>query len=263
MVRSSRAHVVSSFTLVKGAMIPETYSVFAAWDLARTKRANLQRLREQNFIGARSETWLRDVAKVINRRFDPDGRDRPLVLLAKNECELEVWKPILLWHMTRDEFLLRDFLTSWLFPIFESGTYRVRPESLHEYLRTIAKRGGSTEHAWSENTVARVAAGLLKIAVDFELLRGSVVKEFASYHLPDASFLYLLHAVRDATPNPRKIIESPEWRMFLMSPGDVERELLRLHQFKRLDYHVAGSLAELSLPCTSPREFAEKMMSAS
>ena len=61
-------------------------------------------------FGASSTTWLRDVAKVMNRRFDPDGRDRALRILAKNSCDLEVWKPILLWHITRDEFLLRDFL---------------------------------------------------------------------------------------------------------------------------------------------------------
>jgi hypothetical protein len=31
MTSSSRSHVASSFTLIKGAMIDETYAVFAAW----------------------------------------------------------------------------------------------------------------------------------------------------------------------------------------------------------------------------------------
>ena len=30
----ARSHVASSFTLIKGAMIDETYAVFAAWDFA-------------------------------------------------------------------------------------------------------------------------------------------------------------------------------------------------------------------------------------
>ena len=33
-----------------------------------------------------------------------------------------------------------------------------------------------------------------------------------------------------------------------MDADDVERELLRLHQFRRLHYEVAGSLAQLDLP---------------
>jgi bacteriophage exclusion system BrxA-like protein len=162
MTASSRAHVASSFTGVKGAMINETYAVFAAWDFARSKRENLDRLREENFIGASSATWLRDVAKVLNRRFEPEGRDRALVELAKNGCALEEWKPLLLWHMTRDEFLVRDFLQNWLFPAYDAGAFRVRPEELHTYLQRIGKRGATTEHAWTEQTTNRVAAGAPK-----------------------------------------------------------------------------------------------------
>lgn len=260
MNSSSRANVASSFTLIKGAMIEETYSVFAAWDFAKSKRENLDRLRDENFIGASTSTWLRDVAKVMNRRFEPEGRDRELVMLAKNGCELGEWKPLLLWHITRDEFLLRDFLQHWLYPSFEAGAFRVRPDELHTYLRNIRKRGGTTEHAWTDATLKRVAAGLLKIAVDFGLLRGSVVKEFASYHLPERSFLYLLHAIREERQSPRKVIDAPDWRMFLMRPSDVEHELLRLHQFRKLEYQVAGSLVQLTLPCESSREYAERMV---
>ncbi len=256
----SRADVASSFTIIKGAMIDETYTVFAAWDFARTKRENLDYLRAENLIGAGSATWLRDVAKVLNRRFDPGGRDRPLALLAKNGLPIEEWKPLLLWHMTRDEFLLRDFVETWLFRAYEDGTFRVRPEDVELYLSGIGDRGATTEHPWSEETTRRVAAGLLKIAVDFGLLRGSVSKEFASYHLPERSFLYLLHAMRDTHLSPSRVVTSASWRLFLMRPSDVEHELLRLHQFRKLEYHVAGSLVQLSLPCTSAGEYAERMV---
>ena len=260
MKPASRANVASSFTIVKGAMIDETYAVFAAWDFARSKRANLDRLREENFIGASSSTWLRDVAKVLNRRFEPDDRDRALVVLAKNGCDVEEWKPLLLWHITRDEFLFRDFLQNWLFPAWVDGAFRVKPEELHGHVKGIRKRGGTTEHAWTDTTLQRVAAGLMKMAVDFGLLRGTVAKEFTSYHLPERSFLYLLHALREEKQNPRKMIDAPTWRMFLMRPSDVEHELLRLHQFRKLEYHAAGSLVHLTLPCSTSREYAERMV---
>lgn len=254
-----RAQVASSFTIIKGAMIEETYAVFAAWDFSLSKRANLDRLRRENYIGASSATWLRDVAKVLNRRFDPNGRDRALVAMAKSGADVEEWKPLLLWHATRDEFLLRDFLENWLFPAFEAGTFRVQPEALFPHLKGVAKRGGVIKRPWSESTLSHVAAELLKIAVDFGLLKGKSTKEFANYHLPERSFLYLLHAIRDERQSPRKVIDAPDWRMFLMRPGDVERELLRLHQFRKLDYQVAGSLVQLTLPCSTSREYAERM----
>jgi hypothetical protein len=256
----SRADVASSFTVIKGAMAEETYAVFARWDFTRSKRENLDRLRSDNTIGAGSGTWLRDVAKVLNRRFDPDARDRPLIHLAKNGCGLDEWKPLLLWHMTRDEFLVRDFIQNWLFPAYEDRRFRIRPQDVVSHLSDIDQRGAVTKHPWSAATTHRVAAGLLKIAADFGLLRGGPKKEFASFHLPDRSFLYLLHAMMDDLGSPGKVIESPDWRLFLMRPSDIEHELLRMHQFRKLDYQVAGSIVQLSLPCASAEGYAERMV---
>jgi hypothetical protein len=256
-----RANVVSSFTVVKGAMISETYEVLARWDFDLSKKANLDRLRDQNYIGAHSANWLRDVGKVLNRRLEPDGRDRALVVLAKGGFPIDEWKPLLLWHMTRDEFLLRDFLTNWLFEAHEEGVYRVRPVDLHEYLRSLPARGGETEHVWTEATLGRVAAGLLKISADFGLLNGTAVKEFCHFSLPERSLAYLLRAVfQQESGSPRRMLESVDWRMYLMTEDDLRRELLRLHQFKLIQFDVAGSLVQLSMRPEAPLDFAEELV---
>lgn len=261
MMASDRTGVVSSFTIVKGSLIPETYAVLQRWDFCQSKKDNLDRLRHENYIGATSETWLRDVAKVLNRRLDPEGRDRALAVLAQGSCPLEEWRPIMLWHMTRDEFLVRDFLVHWLFREYEGGAFRVRPDDIDHYLRKIGVQGGETEHEWTDATVKRVAAGLLKIGADFGLLTGGARKEFTSYHLPDRALLYLLHtAVETATGNPGNALDADDWRMYLMRRADLERELLRLHQFRQLHYEVAGSLVQLSLPADSSLAYAERMV---
>lgn len=259
MSTGSRAQVVSSFLTIKGAMIEETYRVFSTWDLAVSPRVNLARMREANSIGARSETWLRDVAKVINRRFDPSGRDRALVQLAQRGMPLHEWSPILLWHMTRDEFLFRDFLLNWLFPAYEDGTFRLRPDAVGAFLSTVHERGGTTEHEWTPTTTERVAASLLRMATEFGLLKGVLVKEFAHYHLPERSFIYLLHVMYEEFGNAARALAAPDWRMFLMAPSVVERECLDLHQYRKLDYQSAGSLVELRLPFRSALEYAESL----
>lgn len=256
---SSRASVVSSFTIIKSALIEETYTVFRDWDFALSSEDNLAVMKAQNVIGAKSEHWLRDIAFVLRRRFDPEVRDRNLVELAQRGCPLELWKPLLLWHMTRDEFLLRDFLVQWLYEHFCQGTMRFRAQDLWPYLRTLHDKGLVAE-PWKESTLKRVSSELFRIAVDFGLMRGTVTREFASYHLPDESFLYLLHAMIELQPNAREVVHSTDWHMFLMDAADVERELFRLHQFRRVHYEVAGSLAQLKLPCHSAAEYAREMV---
>jgi hypothetical protein len=257
-VSTARAGVVSSFTVIKGSMIEETHAIFRDWDFNHTREENLRRVRDENTIGATSANWLRDVYKVLHRRFDPNGRDRPLVWLAKSAVSMDVWKPVLLWHMTRDEFLVRDFFTTWLFDEHRDGAYRIRTTDLHRYLRKLHARG-LVEQEWTESTLNRVASALLRMAVDFGLMSGSAVREFASYHLPEPSFMYLLHALYDAHGNGRDVVHSPDWRLFLMDAAAVERELYRLHQFRRLRFEVAGSLMELSLPCPSANAYAEEL----
>lgn len=255
-----RSNVVSSFTIIKGSMIEETYAAFRGWDLAQSKQENLERLRDENLVGAASANWLRDVRFVISRRFDPDTRDRSLVELAQAGVDREVWTPILLWHMTRDEFLVRDFLISWLYPRYVDGVYRLRSDEVVAYLQALAEHDGiEWSGAWTAATTARVASGLLRMAADFGLLTGKNDKGFASYHLPDQSFLYLLHAAAESEPSVSKLVALPDWRMYLLAPDDVERRIVDLHQFRKLHYEVAGSLAQLTLPCRTAAEFARSM----
>ena len=255
-----RASIVSSFTIIKGSMIDETYAVFRDWDFDRSREENLRRVCDENTIGATSANWLRDVYKVLRRRFDPNGKDRALVKLAKERVSMDVWKPLLLWHMTRDEFLVRDFLSNWLFNEYEAGSFRIRTADLYPYLRELYNNG-LIEEEWKDSTLKRVASGLLRMAVDFGLMTGTNVREFATYHLPESSFLYLLHAMYEVHGNGHDVVHSTDWSLYLMSTPEVEREIYRLHQFRQLRFEVAGSLMELSLPCESAGAFAEEMAS--
>ncbi len=257
---SSRANVISSFTIIKGSLINETYAVFHGWDFNLSKAENLRRVREENSIGGTSSNWARDVTKVINRRFDPVGRDRPLVELSKAGMDQDSWKPLLLFHITRDEFLLRDFLVNWLYDQFAQGAFRLSTVDVVAYLQALSKKKGiEWSGQWSEKTTARVASGLLKIATDFGLLKGAIHREFNSYHLPETSFLYLLQAIAETESNARRIVDARDWRLFLLDPADVERELLRLHQFRKLDYQAAGSLAQLKLPHPSAAAYTSEI----
>jgi hypothetical protein len=257
---ADRTAVVSSFTIIKGAMVTETYEAFRHWDFDQDRRTNIARLKELNIFGAKSANWIRDIGFVLNRRFEPNGRDRALVRMAQAGVDMTVWRPALLWHMTRDEFLLRDFLIHWLEPRFVEGTFRIHTDDLIPYLTQIEERGLTQDgKPWSSQTRQRVASGLLGMSADLGLLSGSVVKEFGSHHLSDEAFLYVLYAVSETEANGAEIIRSPEWQMYLYQPAEVEQELLRLHQFHRLHYERAGSIVALSLSFKTAAEYAESL----
>jgi len=253
-----RSKVVSSYTIVKGSMLQEAYAACRHWDLQKSNDENFAALRHETSIPAKSTSWRNDVCKVLHRRFDLGGLDQPLVILAQGGCSYDLWKPVYLWHMTRDEYLVRDFLCRFLFPEHQDGALKLRSEDVIPYLKSLGLSGRYTE-TWTDHTTKRVAAGLLRMAVDFDLMTGSISRDFVSYHMPDQAFLYLLHASADTQPNAREIIAQDDWKMYLMDRDDVEQRILRLHQFRELHYEVAGSVAQLSLPCKSALEYAQRM----
>jgi hypothetical protein len=239
---------VTSFGVIKGAMVQETYAAFRTWDFGQPKKANIERIRQQNLIGAANANWLRNVLWNLSSRFDPMGVDRPLVVLAQRGLSLDLWRPLLLWHISQSEFLVKDFLLNWLFPHIAEGHLRFKPSEVETHLAYLLKPNKLVKEPWSATTINRVSGGLLRMAASFGLLEGGTVKTAVPFHLPDPCFLYVLRALLDRDPNPARALDAPDWQVFLISRQAVHQELLRLHQYRKVDYHAAGSLFELRLP---------------
>jgi len=251
---------VSSTSICRGGLIEETHDALRAWDFSASREENFRALQGGAAIRAATAGWRRDIVSALSRRFEPGGRDLTLTELAKGGCAFDVWRAVLLWHLTRNEFLVRDFLIKFLWDKFAGGVFRITPDAVIPFLadKRIQSR---LRRPWEAPTLRRVASGLLQTATEFGMLKGKNVKEFVSFHIPESSFVYVLHAMSETEPNARRIIDSEDWRMFLMDSSDVEREVLRLHQFKKLRYEVAGSLVQLSLPYGTAAEYARVVTS--
>lgn len=246
---------LSSFLAIKGPLIEETYRAFRDWNLDESPSWNRDLITQTNSIGATSSGWLKNVVRVIKQRYDVSGPDHALVELARQGWSIDDWQPVMLWHISRTDELLRSFLSDWLFEKREQGIVLITADAVRDYLGDLIKKRLGSIDAWKDNTLARVASGLLKTAVDFHLMRGRSAKQFENYRLPESSFLYLLYALMDREHNTRNVVHAPDWRLFLMHPQDVEEELLRLHQYGRLQFERAGSFLELTLPCANTEDF--------
>jgi len=259
MVKNQNQRRISTRLLRKGALIEETYAAFQSWDLNKSVADNLAALRESNVFGARNQNWLREITATLRSRFSSQSNLLPLILLAKSDIGLAKWKPCLLWHLATSDILYRQFALDWLYPVFRNGLYRVRTDDIVPFVQEITTGQIASGGSLSEYGVVRAARDLLLMASDFGILAGSTARQFSHYHLSEESFLYILHALAEREHNPRNIIEADEWHLFLMSSQDVERELLELHQFKKVGFEMAGSIIRLELTCNSLKEYAERL----
>lgn len=259
MVKSHNKHRISTRLLRKGALIEETYAAFQSWDLKKPFIDNLAALHESNVFGARNLNWLREIIATLRSRFGNQNDLSPLILLAKADIGLGQWRPCLLWHLAASDILYRQFALNWLYPAFRDGMYRIRTDDVVPFVREMTTGKIASGGSLSEYGVVRAARDLLLMASDFGILLGSTARQFSHYHLPEEGFLYILHALAERESNPHNLIKADEWHLFLMSDQDVERELLELHQFKKVGFEMAGSIIRLELPCNSLKEYAERL----
>ncbi|MFW6333163.1 MAG: BrxA family protein [Thermodesulfobacteriota bacterium] len=250
---------LSTRLIRKGALIEETYNAFREWDLSKPMRDNLQTIREGNLIGAKSDGWLKEVLATISSRFSGDEEAAPLAILAQRGLDIGVWKCCLLWHIGTVDDLYFRFAADWLMERYREGAYALRSEEVVPFVKTATDGRVASGGRLSEYGALRTARDLLKMAADFGILEGRAKKTFAGFHVPDEALLYGLHALAEKGTGAANMITSPNWRLFLMEPGDVERELFRLHQYRRLDYQVAGSLASLTLPYHTLTDYARSL----
>lgn len=250
---------ISTFSVTKGGKVAETYACFAAWDLDASLDENLARMRDENLILAPTDAWLKEMQRIFRVRFSDIERHRPLIRLAQAGLSQETWAPILLWHLCFRELLLSDFLETWLYPRKQEGLLRVRADDVRGYLVELKPRG-LLDKDWKRSSIDRMASGLPAYAADFGLLQGRAVKEIAPFHLPDDALLYVLNDIANETARAEKILDDIRWRRFLLSRAELEQELLRLHQHRRLRYDVAGSLVALELPNKSVDEYVEELV---
>jgi Putative inner membrane protein (DUF1819) len=248
--------IVSTRLSRKGPLIEETYTAFQNWDLTKTLEANLARLAEENLLGAKSERWGREVTRTLSSRLRRVNI-RPLVLLAQAECPLDAWKQCLLWHLGRRDLLYYLFSTDWLYPAYRSGVYALRTEDLVEFVRRMTKGRLNKATEISEYGATRLARDLLMASALFGLIQGNVDRTFSRQHLQATTFLYVAQGIADTAGHGRVLIDSADWRLFLLSPEDVEREFHELHQFQKVSLQTAGSVFNLRLPSGSLNEYAE------
>jgi hypothetical protein len=243
--------------LRKGVLVEETYNLFSSWDFSLAVEENLSR-----GLGGRQATqgWEDEVTATIKRRFRDFSKAGSLIVLAQRKLPLAEWRHALRLWVGAHEEPFHTFATGWLFEERERGRTGIRSNDLLSVVDQAAGGRGATAAPISDYSRIRAARDLVKTASDLGMVEGrGVVRTFANLGLSDDMLVYYAQLIAELEGEPSLAPGSRLWRLAYMSPGEVHLSLLHLHQFRRLDYQVAGSLVQLALPARSAVEYARQI----
>ncbi len=239
-----------------GALLADTKTLLAHWDLDSPVQDNLRRIQYENIFGKASRSRVEDILRIFRQRYlTEEAVTRALVVLVQRNVSASTLDRILYFHSAQSDRLLCDTVLEILTPFKTRGITDIDADDLHHSLSKWVREGKTTSE-WGDNTIRRVSQGLLATLRDFGVLEGAHNKRIAPSLLPVSAFAYIMFFLKQHQPSGAKLIELPEWRLFFLSPEGVERFLFEAHQSSLLEYHAAGTVTRLTFPTDTLEEYA-------
>ena len=235
----------SSRIIKAGALLTDSRAFLRAYDPKLSVEENLAQALRRNILGKASRSRLKDILHIFRQRF----LARPALALALHdlvhtEVAPAILDRILSYHAAKADALLYKVVTDFVFKKRQAGEAVVSPEDAGRYVSNLARSAGLP---WSAYTVGRVTRGVLATLRDFRVLEGAARKRIAPAYLPLETFIYVVFALNQGGHFGERLMHHPDWRLFLVTSGDVESLFLEAHRLKWLDYQVAGRLVRVEL----------------
>ncbi|RUT01254.1 hypothetical protein DSM106972_068050 [Dulcicalothrix desertica PCC 7102] len=256
-----QSYVYTSKIIKAGALIADTKTLLANWDLSRTVDENLDKFLSENIFGKASRSRVEDILAIFRQRYLMEAPvTKALVTLVNHRLRAEVLNCILYFHATQSDRLLHDVVTDLLADLYHLGRQDISVNDVKNWIsKQIAE--GKTSGAWSDSTITRCAREILSTLRDFGILKGAVKKHLAPVYLPVEAFAYIALYLKQHQPSGEKLINASEWQLFFLSTKAVERFFMEAHQHGLLEYRAAGSIIRIDFPTESIAEYAHVIAS--
>lgn len=243
--------------LQKGGALLDDMRVLVRFWREGTDAEVVEDVIRQNVLGKTSRARVRQtLTRAFLPRFvhgkPPDGWKiiRPLEDAA---APREIVTPVYYWLTARSEPLLYEFVCDFLAGHKARGDSLVSTEDAAGFIRGRLQQ---EDRRWSRTVTVKVARGLLAALRDFGILTGRMKKRIAPTYLPLEAFVHIAFTLGREGASGERLLHHPDWRLFLLSPSEVEHLFLEAHRHHLLDYQAAGAIVRIEFPARTLEETA-------
>jgi hypothetical protein len=248
--------ILTSKIIKAGALVADTKTMLANWDINLGVSENINRLQTSNLFGKASRSRIEDILAVFRQRYlGSSDLIKALIALSNGLAAPELLDSVLYYYTAMNDSLVKACVLEFIWPRYEKG-FREVPLALVKQWIGDQVVAGRTTNAWSAKTIERCAQELLCTLRDFRLLEGGVAKSIIPRFTPVPAVAFVAFAMAHAGSSARQVVESQDWGLFLMQPSLVSEMFIEANQHHLLTYSFAGSVQRLDFPATSLEEYA-------
>jgi hypothetical protein len=239
-----------------GALIDDTKTMLANWDISQSVQNNLTRLSNQNIFGKATRSRIKDILGIFRQRYlmDPELIKGLLPLLDQPGLS-DALNRILFFFAAQNDRLLHAAVIEFIAGKKSQGIEEITTQMVIDWIKQLVAQHKTTT-LWSEKTILRCSQELLSTMRDFGVLEGASTKHIAPFYLPLEAFVFIAFYENRKLSSGERLIHDPEWNLFFLSEKLAERLFLEAHQHHLLEYYAAGSVVRLTFPTKELEEYA-------
>jgi len=189
--------------------------------------------------------------EVLHSRYFPNQLPsehlHPIVQIYRGNVSQTVKHGILYFHFATSDLFAYQATVKLLYGMFRRGLSSIGPRSIHEFLDSQAESHPEIK-TWSYQTRRSLVSHYLSAVRDFGLLEGKARKRIHKPMVDQNLLLYIVTILRDCGKGAREILASDDFKLFLLSPEEVEVRLAEAHRNGRIKFRRSGQIVSLELP---------------
>ncbi len=243
----------------KGARLPEMKAVLHALDAGQTIDQARQSVIEEDLLDSGTRKSRETVWKEAYRRYMSGRSDAHIATLARmvtSSTDALTQNLVLFYEYCQMDTLLYDLTADCTYTLYHNARTTIGKVEINEWLTQQ-----ESEHPelaqWSLPVRGRLVSSYLATIRDFGLVTGAKQKEFYKLYVPRAAFVYALYHQKERGIEGKALIESPDWRLFLLSEEDVRFMLEDAAKGGFVHFRYAGDIYDLRFIYNDLREVVD------
>ncbi len=243
----------------KGAMLAGTRCILEALDAGRDLESVRRTVADGMLIDRGTRRTRENVWKEVFRRYISERETKHVATLARMATHCPVPGAVdlvLFYEYCQADALLYDLTAHCTYELYQNARTAIDHLDLGEWLGRQ-----ETEHpeiaGWSPATRRRLIGSYLSTIRDFGLVTGAKRKEFHKFYVPREAFVYALYHQKDRGIEGKPLIQSTDWRLFLLSRDEVIFHIEDAANGGFIHFRRAGDVYDLRFVYDSLKEVVD------
>lgn len=231
----------------KGARLPDMKAMLRALDAGQTVEAVRHAVIEEDSLDAGTRISRETVWHEFYRRYASGRSAAHIAALARmvTYCPTPLAQNlILLYEYCQADALLYDLTADCTCSLYQDARTSIGKMEVNAWL-TRQEAMHPELAQWSPQVRGRLVRGYLATIRDFGLVTGTKQKDFYKLYVPREAFVYALYHQKERNIEGKALIESRDWRLFLLSQPEVLFMLEDAAKGGFVHFRYAGDIYDL------------------